>query len=449
MSRLVLGHDPRGSRWHAPLWDVLAEQVPGHPQWVTAVSRRLVVASAGPVLGPLPEGQAEGPLDARARAAGWPSVGAGEDPDRVRAEAWELTGPLGGLGEIAGVGSLAPKLIVVGEAVTRAGQVPFHSRSGTRLWAALRLLGWDELDVRVTNALGSDRRPFAGEQLRELARVLGPDCAWLTLGEVAHKALRKARVPHAHSSHPAWHARFKAGEGMQGFAERLEAAGVPRLDRGPLALPALREDPPGPTLRVEGDLPPLPGFAGRLAGGVGYRRQAASAGHGIARELLVQARNLFVVGEVRTVAELAARMALDVGRLNEVARAEGWRAEREARRRRLAAEALERADETEVQRLSEARRIAWDCVVAGLEDVRERIFAARGVAQALERLEAKRSRGDQDARPLHPTCAGAKALAQAAVLLRTQRPGAERTRGTLQDLVREVMPLLERAEAER
>jgi hypothetical protein len=59
----------------------------------------------------------------------------------------------------------------------------------------------------------------------------------------------------------------------------------------------------------------------------------------------------------------------------------------------------------------------WAAVELASADTVERLQAARGSAAAIEALAARRRKGDDAARPLHPTPAALKALTQATLLL--------------------------------
>jgi hypothetical protein len=397
---------------------LLAEPpIGGH--WVTGCARRLMVADAAPVGVGVPE-----PLAGRLREAGWLLLEAGATPEAVaaaRAASWPARAGIRDAGAVAGLGSLAPQLVVVGEAVTRPGQVAFHSRSGTWLWAGLRALGWDELRCRATNALSPRRRRWSVRDWRAFVRAVAPsEPVWLAVGEAAQRALRAAGVPaFLVAPHPSWHKRFKYGEGVAGYAARLRAAGVPEGAWSGRALPVVPVQA----------LPEVTGALAALPVSVAYKRRsgnqgARSPGGGVEVAKLEAARRAYVTGTAPTVAAAATEAGTDVGHTQSAAREQGWHAERAAHARKVTAEAKARAVEEEAARIANARKLAWAGTQLALEDVVDRLRAGRGAPDSVDRLKRLREAGDQQALPLHPTPAQARHLAVVAQALRREPDGA-------------------------
>lgn len=246
---------------------LLAEPPANEPAWLEAVTRRLVAADAGAQLSPDPDVEAEG----------WPATPEGLESVRGARDRAERAGwgwPLTGTDVIAGlgIGSLGPRLIVVGEAPRSEGQLPLHARSGAWLWPALRAMGWDELEVRAINACRRDGTSDpALARLVELTRRDGmhllPGARWLALGRRAHEACLGLGVDAIPVAHPAHARRFRFGAGHAGYASRLEAAGLPHGGWDGLGRVAWPAGTPLPALPSPvGDVPPHHRGRPRLGG---------------------------------------------------------------------------------------------------------------------------------------------------------------------------------------
>jgi hypothetical protein len=412
--------------------DLLAEVPPGHPEWVTGVARRLVAASSRPVVVDEPEG----PLRRRLEAAGWLVLPAGADAASARMASWSAAPALERLAPASGVGSLAPEVVVVGDAPTRDGQVPFHSRSGTWLFAALRMMGYDELRVRVLNALDANRRKVPQETLiatwTALQEAAPNPPTWLACGQEAAEWLRAAGLVFVEVPNPQWHKQYRAAEGVAGYALRMREAG---LQPGPYETTAL------PVVTAE-KLPDMPPPLGMLAKSVAYRRPPSrgTGRFGVNKQKLEQARRIYVTGEVRTAKEAAAKVGLHAGRVQAAARDQGWDAERAQHARAVTEAAKQKALESEAKSLANSRQLAWVATELALADTVERLRAGRGVADSLAKLAKQKAAGDDKATPLHPTPLQARALGQLAVLLgRGGGADGDDLQGkSLRDLAREV-----------
>lgn len=390
--------------------DVLAEPPRRSGQWMAGVVRRLVAASARPIAaGALPRAHAE-----RLERAGW-FVASGEaDLEAARDACWPAARDLKRLG--MGVGSLAPRLVFVGERETRPGQIPFASRSGTWLFLALREMGHDELSCYLTNALTSEGRRKTS-RLRGLRDALAAyEPTWIALGRESERVLRAADIPHVHVMHPAAHRRYHYAEDVAGYVRRLREAG---LEDGPGI-------PEGSLVEVE-ELPELsaPYDVTSVAFVKGKSSRPSGKGSGGRTRVSVvkaqRARRAYVTGEAATLAEAARLVDVHPDGLREVARSEGWEAEREDHQRQLTEEAKAAAIRAEARAASNARRLAW----AGTE---------MALAQLVRRLRA----GELQVRP-----AEAKSIADCALSLtdRVSDPdeSREELRGrSLRELVEDV-----------
>jgi hypothetical protein len=141
------------------------------------------------------------------------------------------------------VGCLGPALLCVGEREVVPRNLPFRTRSGAWLLAALRRRGHDPLAVALANAFTADDAPNPGlpAALAAVAALPRPP-AILALGERAAEALEALGVRCVYAPHPAWHRRFRHEEGPAGYAARLAAAGAPA---GPYLAGGRVAEPPG------------------------------------------------------------------------------------------------------------------------------------------------------------------------------------------------------------
>lgn len=284
---------------------------------------------------------------------------------------------------IAGItGSIRPKLILVAQQQTAAAPHPLASRSGTWMWLALRMLGWDELTVCVTNArtaLGK-RRTKDMKQLQ--AATSGCDPIWLALGGIADEMLNACKIPHVHAWHPHYHQRARYSEDVSGYAKRLVEAGVPHgpwfsqleegCDRAPL-----------PVCRVD-ELPELPEpYAIRS---VAFRRgsgleTSGAKGSGLLPHHKTAAWQAYLTGiyrgedgvvtPIRTIPEAAAAVGANRNRVDEIARAENWKGQREEHDREVAQAAIDAAKKQKATSQARAMQLAWKTTEVYLRKVLE------------------------------------------------------------------------------
>ncbi len=280
------------------------------------------------------------------------------------------------------------------------------SRSGTWLFLALRYLGYDELSVYVCNARDVKGRR-RGTQLTELHDAFGEGVPWVGMGRAAQDVLRGAKLPHHKVVHPSHHKRWKYAEDVKGFAERFEAAGVPR---GPYAvepiggvirvdtLPDLREPYRIRNLATKGNVKPV-----RNTGGV-----SKSPLHPKKREA---ARRAFITGEAKTLREAAEIAGCHVDRLRPIARDQGWRAELDEHQRAITIAAKKADKSGRAENMHKATSLACYATRLGMADVVERLLAGRGNAGALAACEKK------GVKPLHPVPRDLESLARTSLAL--------------------------------
>ena len=404
----VRGYEP--DHWEASLEDLLAEPPPGDHAWITAVSRRLV-------------------------AAHWT---AGVEGDGIPGREWPchpgLRHELTEACPIPWVGTPRPRLVVVGESTSREGQVPFHARAGTWLWAALRSLGWDELECLVTNAQpegGGD--PWPAEAWRALRALLPRGTAWLAVGREAGKVLAAAKIKHACVVSPAWHKQYAHAEGVAGFAKRIAKAGLrnaPGWKAEPL--PWRVDDPPDARAPRVDTLPALEGPAGRVPASVAHRRAKDPASVGVDPVKLDNARRLYVTGAAESVSEAANQAGTDPSRTRKAARIQGWKAERSARVRAKGQRWAEKYEAEEMAGLARSKLVALNALQTSLQGLQTRLAAAHGEPNSIAKLAQMRAAGDKTAVPYHATPSAVRAIAQALAGLRRERviePPAEPAEG--------------------
>jgi hypothetical protein len=337
--------------------DLLSEPPKRSGQWVASCVRRLLAASSGPVaVGLQPGEQLE-----RLERAGWFNVAEGSNIEDARIASWRSMAEVRRLG--IGFGSPRPSLVVVGDRTGRAEQLPWASRSGTWLFLALRLLGYDELTVYLTNA-----RDTAGRRRSKRLRALhGAFSAyspfWIAAGREAHEVLNAAKIHCSYVEHPWAARRWCFSEGPEGYAEKLTKAG---LQPGPWAgqLP-LKGAPP-----VE-KLPSLPSPYDLES--VAYSRGVTPKRTGgkvtkIDSKTREEARRAFVIEGLKAV-EVAKRYGLSVTLVESLSQEGAWRREREEHQRHVTEEAKSKHVKDEVRLLVQARRLSWIGSVQELQGV--------------------------------------------------------------------------------
>ncbi len=350
--------------------DLLAEPPTRSGEWSPGCVRRLVAASTGPVA----VGVRRADYRARLEAAGW--FCAAEDADLVQAR--EACWP--GLARLRrlnlGFGNPRPALVLVGEKVNHAKQLPFASRSGTWLFLALRLLGHDELTLYLANAC-SLRGRRRTKQLAQLHRHFDASSpTWVALGATAHEVLTAAQVPHAHVCHPSHHKRFKHHEDVIGYAQRLRAAGVPDGPWTSVAGPTLpvRDVPSLPELPAPYDLRSVAFVKGTSSAGEGRK---GTRDRGISPAKREGARQAYVTGNAPTLKDAAEMYGINPSRLREYARDHGWAAEREEQLRHTTEVVKAAAADTTAayvaKSLTDSLKLSWGGLRQGLASVARRL----------------------------------------------------------------------------
>ena len=321
--------------------------------------RRLLGASSGPLAVDLEPGK----IRERLESAGWLTVAEGANVEDARSACWPALPALRRIN--LGYGSPRPSVVVVGDRARSAEQLPFASRSGVWLFAALRLLGYDELTVYCANArspAGRSRRARLTDLHSTFKGVSDP--VWIACGVEARKALEKAGVPHLKVDSPAHDRRWKYAEGPEGYAKKLTEAG---LDRGPWAPGSL------PLFRCE-ELPDLPHPYDLTS--CAYKKEVSSVGSfagsaKISDKLREEARQLFVIGTCKTLGSVADRLDVDSNVIQRLAREGDWYGERDEYHRQITEKAKEANASNEVRRMVRSRNVAWKVTLQELEKVDE------------------------------------------------------------------------------
>jgi hypothetical protein len=341
--------------------DLLAEPARARPQWGLTAYRRILAASARPVAVGLPAG----PPRERLEAAGWLTVGEASDLEEARQASWPISRELRSL-RMDAMGSMAPRLLIIGERCPRPDSYPLASnKGGVYLFRALRDLGHDELTWLLANALDRQGKRRT-EGLRALAEVVARyEPTVIGLGLEASRALTAAGVAHVRVEHPAAHLRFKSrSEGFSGYVRAIESAGVPRGSGiAPGALPTVAEPPDLPhpyDLSLHYAEPTDRGTRGKI--------------DPVKAEV---ARAAFVGCEVDTLAAAALAAGIrDATEIRQLAAAEDWTGQRAERARRNAEAKLAERDRlalAEVRAQTNSRRLAWAATERALASVVERL----------------------------------------------------------------------------
>ena len=387
--------------------DLFAEPPINNKLWFPSVVRRLEAAYRDPV----GVGLKSGGLRDRLEAAGWHIISKKADPKAARSAAWPALDQVHQLG--IGFGSLAPKLVIVGDRNSHDDQRPFVSLSGAYLFKALRLLGYDEMSCYVTNAHEVNRKARTNKlkSLKEAFDRYSP--AWLSLGANSARAMKSAGISAITATHPAWHQKNKGkSEGFKGFADILTGAGLKYGRWHGLDLPAVS------CL----DLPELPApYNCRSIAYIPTGDSFIRGGNSVSAKKREEARRLFVTGQAATIQAAAREVKASADELRKFARVEGWVGERDAYERDKTRRLKERIAEAETKAAAASRSLAWSATQQALKSI-------------VERLKDGSYR---------PTAHEAKALADCAMSLtdRVQAPDEKRSdlQGkTLKDLISEV-----------
>lgn len=363
----------RGVWWDGvTLADLLPDHPPRSPPWMSAVGARLAVMSTGPVLR---AGRDGGPLCRRLEMAGLLNVAEDADLNAARESAWPA---LHDAREArCGAGSLAPKLVLVGE-IDPYDRIPFMAKSGTWLFRALRELGWDELSVYACNAQSAQKR-WMTDELALLRDAFGRyDPLWIGLGEVAQEVLRGAGVEHVKAVHPSHARRFSFSDGPVGYAKTLLEAGVPLGPwnapsfEGGAAQPVLPAAPPNTVLAERLALPLTVGQRiNRL-----YERSGRVMAGGVSNPKIEEARRLYVTGVAESLTAAAKQVGIGQNAVNRAATNQNWAAERADHLRTIRERSKSSAVEAESAAVAEARQLSWATALLGLKSMQRQLQAA-------------------------------------------------------------------------
>lgn len=355
--------------WEAcTLEDLLAEPAAEDATgpWLASVYQRLVVAGTGPV--------ALGRTSQRLDGASWFHAAVGADLDAARAACWPALGAAQALA--MGVGSLAPRLVLVGESAAK-GQLPFLSRGGLWLWKALRAHGWDELACYVTNAFAYEkaRRPL-GSELRRLHDAFEKyQPLWIALGQKASMVLGGAGIVHVQVDHPQNWSRYKHEAGPSGYAGHLLAQGVPR---GPWYGQKL------PVVLLEDGAAPEALLASRLGLPLSVAHAPQPRVRVSTSAKVADARRFYVTGadgkggRIETLKQACDAAGASYHFVMRVARRENWDAERAAQQAKTLEKAKEKASDVEAQKIATCRSLAWTATALGLGSVVRRLQSEDG-----------------------------------------------------------------------
>lgn len=375
----------RGDCYGLSITDLLAEPSVKSGQWIPSVIRRLIAASAQPIAV-----NVHGKHKERLESAGW--FVANEDTPLLEAReaCWPAYKKVRRLS--VGYGCLAPKLILVGEKVTRAGQLPFASRSGTWLFRALRELGWDELQLYVLNIKNASGRSLKKRVIDLYDAFEAYEPWWITLGESTKKAFASTGIESVHIPHPDWHKRYRHHEDIAGYVKRMKDAGVPG---GPNGISAFGRD----------TLPDLPkpyeiSTVAYIKGSGAHKDSTARSNSSkLSTVLREKARALYITGEAKTFREAANQLGIDPEPIRSIARAENWSAEREEHHRELTEETKRKAIKAESDRIARCRSKAWESTELALNSIVDRLKSGELIpnergAESLQRIAVSLAGGN-------------------------------------------------------
>jgi len=218
---------------------LLSELPEEHPGWWSLGYSRLLSVSQGPLW-------VSQKADPRLELAGMIRLPEKpKDPEDARRKLWPTLQRVQDLK--IGVGNPAPRLVLVGDKHPGGNRRPFLSRSGGLLMQALRRLGWDELQVFLTNAKDTEGKSQR-EGLKELESIFkNAEPTWIALGAGAEGCLRRIKVPHVSAWSPFYALKFRSAAGPDGYADHLKSRGVPEGPFDGLPEPNVGELPDLPT----------------------------------------------------------------------------------------------------------------------------------------------------------------------------------------------------------
>lgn len=229
---------------------LLAEPPESSKWWLPALFGRLLAMRSGAV---------------RAVESDPASPGGPEFGERI---GLAMSGACGPMPDGSSIGSRSPRLIIVGERAPGPGGLSsLYSGAGVLLFRALRILGFDEFGVALLESSSATgvRRTREIERIASAVRAIEP--TWISLGTQADRVLAVARIGHLSAIHPTAHLRHYYREGPEGFASRLEAACLPRVERRILGVPCGLDRPAVAAIHPALDPVNVPWVRSRARGG--------------------------------------------------------------------------------------------------------------------------------------------------------------------------------------
>ena len=339
--------------------DLVAEMPQGSVNyWAAALARRILAVSTGmSAISPIAEDLAE-----RFESARCPLVGKEANALQASKDHWLTLPALCRLD--VGWGNPHPRLVLVGERDTAANVPAFTSRTGTRLFLALRNLGYDELSFYLTNVKTARGASRLGE-MADLHAILAEfEPTWIAFGKATHLALEAANIPHLQVVHPSWHIKFRSSAGPRGFANLMTEAG---LREGPWMhrqLPMRKiQELPKMAHPLDFRLLYVPGQEGaEWQPGVATNNYRTRNDHSTEK-----VRRIYVSGQSKTIGEAMAKVKVKDGAIHCRAKAEGWREERAEHAKRKTRAFLASDIEDEVAYAKQLRALAWDAALRAME----------------------------------------------------------------------------------
>lgn len=334
--------------------------------WYSSLYARLMAISTGPVLWATHEDCVTSLHALRLREAGMPHIIDLQDVDLARRRGWPTFEAVRQIS--TGVGSPAPKLVLVGETDPKGTGRPFHSRSGLWLMRALRELGHDELTCYLTNGY-TTTGGLKTDKLQGLQRAFERyNPTWVALGAKAASALGGAGINSIKIHSPGYARRYKFNDwGPVGYAEHMSDNGVPR---GPWDAGADADVSSGKLLPVhpaQGTPQHVPRIM-RVDTSVAHKPQGkralASYDESKSRAIIEQARRLYVTGQVRHISEAAKQVGLNKDTLYKFSahpneRGEDWHTERERYLRQEREQVYAASQEAQARAVADCSKLAW------------------------------------------------------------------------------------------
>lgn len=335
--------------------------------WMSSLYARLLIASTGPLY----EGNANEKWS-RLEKSGWTRVPQDVNLYEARKYAWPA------IEEVqkteGGIGSLAPKLFIVGEKDSRE-YYPLFTKSGAVLWAALRELGYDELGCYVINALDFEKNSRAESILKLHDAFAKYEPIYISLGSVADELLNSYEIKHIKSYHPNFILRSN-NYIRKSIIEMRNCL----LDAG---LKALADSPLVTSECITSSLAENVGLPSRMMFATAAN-ESGSKGVNLKKltkadiRIIEKARIKYVLGEFATVkesAESVSKREKIIKTIISMSKQQNWDGERlryfEQRREKL----KESVSESEAKSISDSRKLAWENLSLMLQKLNKDIIS--------------------------------------------------------------------------